>query len=130
MSNDSGEAMRLCYGAGRVILNEPVAGRGERAATLDYFGPVTHLLQQLERGWEVIHIKPDRLVKVYHSLPGDLVNSIPRLAQYSTRVSLMNAPSLSESIPRTGNGSCLARASTPSTTKDCSLILQPQFKNR
>ena len=33
----------------------------------------------------------------------------------------MNAPSLSESIPRTGKGSCLAIASRPSITKDCSL---------
>ena len=49
------------------------------------------------------------------------VNSMPRSAQYSVRVSLMNTLSLSESMPRTGKGSCLAIAFSPVTTRDCSL---------
>ena len=39
----------------------------------------------------------------------------------SVSVSLMNTLSLSESMPRTGKGSCPAIASSPAATRDCSL---------
>ena len=39
----------------------------------------------------------------------------------SVRVPLMNILSLSESMPRTGKGSCTAIASSPAATRDCSL---------
>ena len=51
----------------------------------------------------------------------DRVNSMPRSAQYPISVSLMNAPSLSESMPRMGNGNRWPMASNPSTINDCSL---------
>ena len=55
----------------RVVLHQPVAGRCRRAVVLDRFGPVAHLLQQLEGGLEVIHIRTDGFVGVDHGLSGD-----------------------------------------------------------
>ena len=46
-------------------------------------------------------------------LSGD---SIPRSAQYSVRIPSTITPSLSESMPRTGSGSCLPVASGPAIT--------------
>ena len=49
------------------------------------------------------------------------MNSIPRSTQYLISVSLMNALSLSESIPRIGKGNRCPMASSPYTIRDCSL---------
>ena len=49
------------------------------------------------------------------------VNSMPWSAQYGVRVSLTNTLSLSESMPRMRKGNCLALASSPAATRDCSL---------
>ena len=46
-------------------------------------------------------------------LSGD---SMPRSAQYSVRIPSTITPSLSESMPRTGSGSCLPVASGPAIT--------------
>ena len=52
--------------------------------------------------------------------PGACEFDVPS-AQYLVRVSLMNALSLSESMPCMEKGSCLLMASSPASTKDCSL---------
>ena len=53
------------------MLHEPVTGRGGRAVALDDPGPVPDLLQKLERGLEVVHVQPYRLVQVDHRLSRD-----------------------------------------------------------
>ena len=58
--------------ADRVVLHQPVAGRGWRAVPLDDPGAVPSFLHQLERRLEVVHVLSHRPVQVGHGLSGNL----------------------------------------------------------